>query len=96
MIEFRKIIEDTTRDIELRIGDEYALSDADIHKDSVAIFCQGDWLEDYLCYELSQLNGLGPKKAWLFYDYGYKTPELFLSASDEEFCCALKVYARSF
>ena len=63
MIEFRKIIEDTTRDIELRIGDAYALTDADILKDSVANICQGDWLEDYLCYELSQLNGVGPKKS---------------------------------
>ena len=39
LIEFRKIIEDSMRDIEQRICDEYALSDADIHKDSVAIFC---------------------------------------------------------
>ena len=84
LIEFRKIIEDTTRDIEQRIGDAYALADADIYKDSVAIFCQGDWLEDFLCHELSQLNGVGPKKARMFYDYGYKTPELLLTASDEE------------
>ena len=84
LIEFRKIIEDTTRDIEQRIGDAYALADVDIHKDAVAIFCQGDWLEDYLCYELSQLNGVGPKKARMFYDYGYKTPELLLGSSDDE------------
>ena len=84
MIEFRKIIEDTTRDIEQRIGDAYALADIDIHKDAVAIFCRGDWLEDYLCYELSQLNGVGPKKARMFYDYGYKTPELLLGSSDDE------------